>query len=270
MRRPRVPKFPKGEWSWLVVNSSGGKDSQTALRVAVEAATAAGFPRDRIVVSHQCLGKMEWAGTLELVKQQAAAYGLRLEVVRYRDREGQEISLPDYVRKRGKWPGSATRWCTSEFKRGPGGRVLTKLSGEAPGNILQVFGYRRQESQARSKKQVLVENARFSRDTRRVWDWSPILDWRVEHVWGSILESGVPSAHSYKVGMPRHSCIFCILATRSALLVAGTHNPELLDELCEIEIETGHTFQPSLSLVDLREAIRGGEKPPTAVQDWTK
>lgn len=68
---------------WIIINSSGGKDSQTALRQVVVAADAAGVPRDRLVVSHQCLGEMEWPGTLDLVQHQAACYGLEhVRVVR--------------------------------------------------------------------------------------------------------------------------------------------------------------------------------------------
>jgi PP-loop superfamily ATP-utilizing enzyme len=65
---------------WIVVNSSGGKDSQTALTAVIRAADAQGFPRSQIVVSHQCLGESEWAGTLELARSQAEFYGLRFEV----------------------------------------------------------------------------------------------------------------------------------------------------------------------------------------------
>src|SRR5690606_4360748 len=115
-----------------------------------------------IVVSHQCLGEMEWPGTLALVQEHAAAFSLRLEVSRYRDRDGREFSLLDYVRKRGKWPSSTQRYCTSEFKRGPGGRIIVRLAREAPGRILNVYGIRADESPARAKKSAFSRNARFS------------------------------------------------------------------------------------------------------------
>lgn len=80
------------DYNWVVVNSSAGKDSQTALRQVVQLADAQGFHRDRIVVSHQDLGRMEWAGTKELVFVQAAHYGLRVEVSEYVDRRGERLS----------------------------------------------------------------------------------------------------------------------------------------------------------------------------------
>jgi 3'-phosphoadenosine 5'-phosphosulfate sulfotransferase (PAPS reductase)/FAD synthetase len=134
---PDLPTF-----RWVVVNSSGGKDSQTALRAVVMACDAAGVPRDRIVVSHQCLGRVEWPGAIELVREQAEHYGLRVIVSKYRTKAGLEPDLLEYVRTRGKWPSSKNRYCTSEYKRGPGGRVLTALSREAPGPILNVYGFR--------------------------------------------------------------------------------------------------------------------------------
>jgi NH3-dependent NAD+ synthetase len=65
----------------VLVSISGGKDSQTALRVLVTAADAAGFSRDRIVCVFADLGEDEWPGTQELAAGHAACYGLRFIVV---------------------------------------------------------------------------------------------------------------------------------------------------------------------------------------------
>lgn len=253
---------------WIVVNSSGGKDSQTALRAVVLACDAAGVDRSRIVVSHQCLGRMEWAGTLELVREQAAFYGLRVEVSSYRNREGAGLSLLDYVRLRKRWPDSQNRYCTSEFKRGPGGRVIVKLFRECAGRVLNCYGFRAEESPARSKKAVYALNARFSSGARECWDWLPIHSMKETAVWADIRESGVPFHPAYKAGMPRLSCVFCIFAPRAALLIAGKANPALLDEYCAVELETGHTFQNGLSLVSVREAIRNGEQAGKVGGNW--
>lgn len=251
---------------WIVVNSSGGKDSQTALREVVRQCDEAGVSRDRIVVAHSCLGRMEWPGTLELVRTQADVYGLRLEVESYRDASGAHLSLLDYARKRRKWPDSRNRWCTSELKRSPGGRVLTKLSREAPGDILVAFGFRAEESPARAKRKVLTQNKRFSSRRRKVWDWLPIHDWTVEQVWEHIKCSKVPYHPAYKQGMPRLSCVFCIFAPRAALLLAGKLNPALLDEYCAVEAEIGHTFQNGHSLASVRDGLKRGESGQ--ISDW--
>lgn len=253
--------LPAGDWAWVVVNSSGGKDSQTALRATVAACDAVQFPRGRIVVSHQELISVEWPGVLELVHEQAAHYGLRVEVSRYRTKDGEEISLVEQARRRKMWPSSTTRYCTSDSKRGPGNRVLVALSEEREGGILQVFGFRAQESPARGKKKVLAFNERASAGFRPVWDWLPIHAMTEEEVWADIRESGVRYHPAYDLGMPRLSCCFCIYASRDALMLAGIHNPKLLDDYCAVEEETGHSFKHKLSLRSIRDAIQNGEKP---------
>ncbi len=256
------------DWRWIVVNSSGGKDSQTALRLVVNECDRQGVSRDRVVVSHQCLGRSEWQNTLELVKEQATHYGLRVEVTKYRNKHGEEKSLLEYVRLRKKWPDSKNRYCTSDFKRGPGGRVIVKLSREAPGAVLNVFGFRADESPARASKKPYVRNVRLTTRTREVWDWLPIHEWTEQQVWDDIHASGVPFHPAYTLGMKRLSCCFCIFAPKSALMVAGKANPELLDEYCEVEKDINHTFQNGQSLSSIRDAIKAGEAPGQMDGAW--
>jgi 3'-phosphoadenosine 5'-phosphosulfate sulfotransferase (PAPS reductase)/FAD synthetase len=95
----------------VLVNSSAGKDSQAALDVTVAAADKAGV-RDRVVVVHADLGRVEWPGTRELAQEHAEHYGLRFEAVANRN-------WPDLLARieiRGRWPDAANRYCTSEFR----------------------------------------------------------------------------------------------------------------------------------------------------------
>lgn len=254
----------------IMVNSSGGKDSQTVLREVVRLADLAKYPRDKIVVFHADLGRMEWEGVRDLTEEQAKHYGLRFEVRRRRDKDGNEPDLLDYVRNRGKWPSSTTRYCTSDYKRGPGGRVLTQLSREVGSDckILNVFGFRAEESPARAKRKVLSLNTKASTKERpdgsrlrEVWDWLPIHDWTEDQVWADIVESGVRHHRAYNLGMPRLSCVFCIFAPKTALMIAGSHNPELLDEYVALEAEIGHDFQHKKPIADIKKAIETGEQP---------
>lgn len=258
----------KHAWRWVVVNSSGGKDSQTALRQVVLACDRQNIPRERIVVSHQCLGASEWPGTLELAEEQARHYGCRFEVTKYRNRYGENLTLLDYVEKRGKWPSSTTRYCTSDFKRGPGGRVLTMLSREAAGPVLHVYGFRADESPARAKKKVFVRKPRFSTSRRELWDWLPIHHWTTAEVWADIRESGVPYHYAYDLGMPRLSCVFCIFAPEGALMIAGRENPDLLDQYVEVERRIDHTFQYGLSLASIKARIQAGDTPGDVTEQW--
>ena len=259
------------EFDRVVVNSSAGKDSQTSLRQVVLLAMQQDYPLSKIIVSHQDLGEMEWLGTKELAQKQAEIYGLRFEISRYRNKEGEELSLLQYIRRRGFWPSNKQRFCTSEFKRSPGSRVLTKVArevreqtGKSQAKLLQIFGFRAQESSSRAKKEVLRVSTRHSRGNMEVTEWLPIHTWEEDKVWADIKQSGVPWHPAYDLGMPRLSCSFCIFAPRGALLIAGRARPEMLQTYVELEREMGHTFQNKKSLADIQAAIAAGEQPDIA------
>jgi len=229
---------------------------------------AAGYPRERIVVSHQDLGRIEWPGARELVEEHCDALGLRLEVSKYRNRDGDSPDLLEYVKRRGKWPDNKNRYCTSDYKRGPGGRVITKLYRERPGDILQVFGFRADESPARSKKVVYEKNKRASTKSRSVYDWLPIHKWTSQQVWDTIRASGLRWHKAYDLGMPRLSCCFCVFAPKAALMIAGKENPGLLDEYVRLEKEIGHTFQNGKPIADVKESLERGEEIPPIRETW--
>lgn len=267
-------------YDWIVVSSSAGKDSQAMLDYVVELADKAGV-RDRIVVVHADLGEVEWEGTGELAREQADAYGLRFEVVsRIGGKaqrngkvygKGEEFgSILDYARRRGAWPDSANRWCTSEFKRGPINKVFTALAKEKglkgrPCRILDCQGLRAEESPAREKKDQFVN--RKSNKNQHVDTWLPVHKWLEGHVWARIERSGVRHHRAYDLGMPRLSCAFCIFAPKAALVLAGKHNRDLLNRYVEVERETGHKFRMDVSLEEVAEEVDRGAEVDEAEMD---
>lgn len=243
----------------IVVNSSAGKDSQAMLDLVVEQATAAGV-LDRVVVVHADLGRVEWAGTRELAEKQTAHYGLRFEVVRR-----TKGDLLDQVMKRLKWPDRGNRYCTSDQKRDQIAKLFTALvkeryAGQAI-RILNCMGLRAAESPDREKMPALELDARATNGRREVWTWLPIHSWSVDQVWARIKASGVPHHPAYDLGMPRLSCVFCVFSSRSALLLAGKHNPELLAEYVAVEKKIGHRFTNKLSIAEISDALAAGEQP---------
>ncbi len=84
---------------------------------------------------------------------------------------------------------------------------------------------------------------------------------------GTNPRSGVPHHPAYDLGMPRLSCCFCIFSPRSALLLAGKHNPELLEHYVQVEKQINHTFRKELSLAEIQAALQAGEQPGK-VQNW--
>ncbi|KKK59368.1 hypothetical protein LCGC14_3035120, partial [marine sediment metagenome] len=77
-------------------------------------------------------------------------------------------------------------------------------------------------------------------------------------LWDRIKESGIEHHPAYDLGMPRLSCIFCIFAPKAALILAGQHNPELLEEYCQVEREIGHAFKQGLKIQEVQDAITQG------------
>ena len=259
------------QFDGVMINSSSGKDSQTSLRRVLGELRQAQYPMNRVVVAHADLGQMEWPGARKLAEEQAKHYGLSFEVESYRDRHGDHIDLLEYVRRRGKWPSNAQRFCTSEFKRSPCGRVLTRLhrrvADRGRSKILNIFGFRAEESPARAKRKPFVQNKRFSTKRREVWDWLPIHEMKEQAVWDDIEDSGVPHHPAYDLGMPRLSCRFCIFAPSAALMIAGREAPALLDQYVQLEQEIRHDFKHKQPIGEIRDALRRGESADLASLD---
>jgi 3'-phosphoadenosine 5'-phosphosulfate sulfotransferase (PAPS reductase)/FAD synthetase len=256
------------DYDLIIVNSSGGKDSVCALFKVCVDAQAQGYPMDKIVVSHQDLGEAEWRGVKELVQQQADMFGVRVEYSKRKDKNGREETLLEYVKRRGKWPSRSQRWCTSDFKRGPGARVLTSLTkGMGKCKVLYVFGFRAEESPDRKKKEVFVWSAKHSTQKREVFEYLPIHTWSTHQVWNTIKVNELPYHKAYDLGMPRLSCVFCIFSPFDALVLAGRNNPELLQKYVDTERETGHRFRQDFSLGDVQDSIESGYQPKN-ISNW--
>lgn len=252
----------------IIINSSGGKDSLCAIWEVCRLAEEQGFDKSKIVVSHQDLGDMEWPGTKDLVQKQCKHFGLPLYVTTRRNAFGREETLLEYVERRGKWPSNKQRYCTSDFKRGPGSRVVTRLTAEMKScRVLYVFGFRREESPARSKKEALCINKRLSTKKRIVHEWLPIHDWKTTQVWRVIKSEGLPYHKAYDLGMPRLSCCFCIFSPFDALVLAGKHNPQLLEAYVKTEAKIGHRFKSGMAISDVQDALKKGYEPKT-IADW--
>lgn len=259
------------EFDKIVINTSGGKDSLVMMKVVVDQCERLGI-KDRILAVHCNLKDMEWPGTLDLVKEQCELFGIPLKVLT------RTIDLLEAVRRRGKWPDSKNRYCTSQFKRDHVATVFTELNREVIGGsanshdrryvkkderirILNCMGIRAQESAARRQRPYLARNNRSSTKNRTVWDWNPILDMEEKQVWKIIKSHNLPYHWAYDKGMPRLSCMLCIFASKGALMIAGKANPELLDRYVAMEEKIGHKFTHKMAISEVRDAIQRGEKP---------
>lgn len=250
------------DYDIILINTSGGKDSQAMLSHIHALAQEWGL-EDRLIAVHADLGRVEWPGTAELAQKQAELLGIR-----FIKTPPKPLDLLERIEQRGMFPDAARRWCTSDFKRSEIQKIFTALVREKEGRvglpvrILSCMGLRAQESPARRKKlgHELELNERASNGRREVWEYLPILRWTEMEVWDRIEVSGLPYHEAYDHGMPRLSCMFCIFASKSALMIAGEHNPELLDEYCRVEDQIGHSFRQKMRINEIRDALRKGER----------
>src|SRR5262249_52782519 len=146
----RAMRIRLNTYDWIVINSSAGKDSQAMLDWVVKLAQQQGVDKSKLVVVHADLGRVEWQGTRELAEEQARHYGLRFIAI-----SRPQGDLLTQVKKRGMWPSSQQRYCTSDHKRGQVAVVINRLCRELSKGgrvrVLNCMGLRAQESPARSK-----------------------------------------------------------------------------------------------------------------------
>ena len=260
------------DYDIVILNSSAGKDSLCVLWVISQMAREQDYPSNRIVVSHQDLQRMEWKETRSLAKIQADLFNFKIYYSTRVNEAGQEEDLLGYVRRRKMWPSKKQRGCTSDFKRGPGGKIVVELTKDLKeSRVLYVFGFRAQESPERAKRKSLSVNKKLSymnaHGSRIVRDYLPIRTWSTKKVWKVIRDNRLPYHSAYDLGMPRLSCVFCIFSPFDALVIAGRANPQLLDEYIEVEQEIGHTFRDGFAIASVRDAIQSGYEPKN-VPDW--
>lgn len=271
LAQPRAADMPNlRAYHLILLNTSGGKDSQAMLDYVVEQADASGV-RERLVAVHADLGVVEWPGTREVAQRQAQHYGIRFEVVRR-----EQGDLLQQIEARGMFPDAARRYCTSDQKRGPVLRLVTQLAADLRASfgderlcvrVLNAMGLRAEESPARRLRARFQRNARASSGRRVVDDWLPIHAWSEHQVWARIRASGVEHHPAYDLGMPRLSCRFCILASESALVRSAQLNPELAAAYVRLEQRIGHRFRSDLSMADVVARAATAPTPPR-IEPW--
>jgi 3'-phosphoadenosine 5'-phosphosulfate sulfotransferase (PAPS reductase)/FAD synthetase len=123
----------------------------------------------------------------------------------------------------------------------------------------------------------LLQESHTDKKPRLAFTWNAIHDWNLEQVWkmcgtslqdvrrrqtlfrqGQTIEAleGFPAHPAYIFGNQRLSCALCILATKSDLLNGARYNPEVFQELLEMEKTSGWSFKKDLSLQKIEEILR--------------
>lgn len=266
------------DYSAIVISISGGKDSQTIIGYTMDMVKEQQYS-GKVIAIHADTGA-EWPESLPHCKMLAAHYGIELRVAI------PNRSLPDHIERRcamlaaenkngwpnaslrdctgackrdpinkvirAGWPSAQCKYCTSDCKRNPIFKV-TRLEFPADGgtHILSVTGERRQESRNRAKLNELELHKSLSTRNRIVTSWRPILDFKIEDVWGYIQHTGLPRHVAYDRGNERLSCAICVLASDNDIRNGAIARPDLAERYLAIEKTYGQTFRHKRSLGEI-------------------
>lgn len=226
----------------VVVNHSGGKDSQAMLIRLMEI-----VPLAQMLVVHASLGEAQWPGALEHAQHQAERAGLPFVVAHAVKTFFEMVEHRFAVRPNSPcWPSAANRQCTSDLKRGPIEREIRRYAKQHGfTRIVSCIGIRAQESPGRAKQPEFKRNDSGSVAGREWFVWLPIHAMSRDQIFATIREAGQEPHWAYAAGNDRLSCMFCIMGSRRDLQNAARHNPDLLAKYIEIERRTGYTMHQS-------------------------
>lgn len=236
------------------VSHSGGKDSQAMYKTISDL-----VPPDQITVVHADLGKIEWHGVQDHIRDTirhdlhvVRAAKSFFDMVRHRNRVRPDVPA---------WPSSATRQCTSDLKRGPMQKFIRNdMKNRGKQIAVNCVGLRADESPARKKKSPLAVNDTLSLKGktlksgrvvpgREVYDALPVHELSTRDVFQTIADAGQKPHCAYRRN-DRLSCVFCIMGSDNDLQHGADARPELLQEYLDLEDETGWTMFNGKSLRD--------------------
>lgn len=257
-----------GAGAAIEFNLSGGADSGAASDAANRALDRFGHARDRRRALHADLGRTEWPHTPDQVKRTADYLNVDLTVVSRkagdllsRWQRRFELSRALYgelklYHMRGPWSSPSLKFCQSEMKgQTMGPHVARAHRGDT---VIQITGLRRDESNARRSTPISKEDVRYAkagnRAGTRVILWNPIADWSKEEVFALHDERHIPLSETYTVwGLSRHSCRFCVMASKDDLKKASAAPQNVLHllDLVGLEASSAYSFQAAHWLADL-------------------
>lgn len=233
LREELVSKYYKDPKTLWLISTSGGKDSQAMYLKCKEM-----FPRERTVVVHANLGRVEHKGVIEHIE---STIDHPLVVVQH-----ESMDLVDMTLDRGMFASSMARFCTSGQKTG----VIDKwikgyMKEHGYTTVFNVTGLRAEESAMRAQKYPLWVNSRLSTQSRQAFDFMPIFHYSEDEVYDAIEAAGQtphPIYGNRGDKNKRLSCIFCIVGCASDLANGARNYPDHYGEMIAVERVTNHTM----------------------------
>jgi len=240
-------------------STSGGKDSSAAATAVTSYLDSIGHPRSHRSATHADLGLIEWPQTRAHIHATMNRLGLSTTIVgkagglieRWRQRfelaKARYIELQTY-QLIGPFSSSSLRFCTAEQKVAP---IRQSLAARFPREtIITVLGIRTEESANRARAPISRIDVEPSLRSGRpkIISWNPILTWTLAQVIDIHRQTKTPLHYAYtQHQMTRLSCSACVLQSAADMrnsILSGL-NDAAIDQICEIEIASGFSFQPA-------------------------
>ena len=237
----------------IIVTFSGGKDSLASLLWVRNNIT-----KDFITVF--CETGWEHPLTYKYIEETRDRLGLNLVTLKSKKYDG----MVDLSKKKGRWPSSQRRFCTSELKTIP---MIDYIIDEVNDDILMIQGIRASESAKRAemqkqctyfkyyvqpygkdkngkdkfhtyrRKDVLAFREKHADDLLR-----PVFDWSAGQVIDYILENGLQPNPLYRMGYKRVGCYPCVMASQQDIYNIIVQDPERIRYISEIENKLKSSF----------------------------
>lgn len=270
------------DYDRIIVAFSGGKDSMACFLTLLDR----GVDCSKIELWHHDIdGRegsdlMDWAVTRDYCRKVAAAFGVRIyfswleggferEMNRANSAKAATIwENPDGSLGRSGGQGKpntrlkfpqvsadlSVRWCSAYLKIDVGCAAINGQERFLKGKTLFVTGERAEESAARAKYKVFephrTDNRNGKKSPRHVDHWRPIHSWTAQSVWALIEKYRVNPHPSYRVGLGRCSCQFCIFGSPNQTATARMVSPERFEKVANYEAKFNVTIHRNESIVE--------------------
>ncbi len=185
----------------------------------------------------------------------------------------------DMAMLHGRFPGSKTRFCTTELKLDPMDMVKTPIR-MAGTPIIEWVGERADESVARAAKPVIEVNRCTWRAPAIIY--RPIHSWHVREVFAIAKRHGLKPNPLYLMGMSRVGC-FCIMAQKEEVRQTALRFPDVVDRIADWEELVGKVGRRGATLAAQGECnpisaflpsdertVAGNRAGIRSIVDWSK
>lgn len=199
----------------IIVPVSGGKDSTATFILALQH-----FDKDRIIPLHYNTG-WDHPKTYAYLNYMQEKSGIQIQYTNYEEAP----SMPDLIRKNGKFPNRIYRFCTDRYKEVATRRWLKKQGFYNERKAQLWLGIRSDESHQRKKKYGDLDSNEIHK-YRDVFPWFPksidknvklrfpVIDWATDDCFDLIRSYGWKRNELYDDGCNRVGCYPCLLASK--------------------------------------------------------